>query len=131
MSYADNPYHRGIAVLRRAGRGRVQRDDHPDLPAGEADEYLMAVVAACLAATLMVTPATPRAQMRAIVRRSRGFLYVMSVMATTGSTMSRTTSAGGRWPPERCGPGTGRQHRLLGTLAAPAPGAAPGGGRGE
>jgi tryptophan synthase alpha chain len=33
----------------------------------------------------MVTPATPPAQMRAIARRSRGFLYVMSVMATTGS----------------------------------------------
>src|SRR5258705_5745130 len=34
----------------------------------------------------MVTPATPPAQMRAMARRSRGFLYVMSVMATTGST---------------------------------------------
>ena len=61
----------------------------PDLPVGEADEYLAAAAGAGLDATLMVTPATPPAQMRAIARRSRGFLYVMSVMATTGNTNER------------------------------------------
>ena len=87
MSYANHAYHRGIArycgELAAAGFGGTII---PDLPAGEADEYLAAAAAAGLAATLMVTPATPPAQMRAIARRSRGFLYVMSVMATTGST---------------------------------------------
>jgi tryptophan synthase alpha chain len=87
MSYANHAYHRGIArycgELAEAGfSGTII----PDLPAGEADEYLAAAAAAGLDATLMVTPATPPAQMRAIARRSRGFLYVMSVMATTGST---------------------------------------------
>jgi len=87
MSYANHAYHRGIArycgELAQAGfSGTII----PDLPAGEADEYLAAAAAAGLDATLMVTPATPPAQMRAIARRSRGFLYVMSVMATTGST---------------------------------------------
>ena len=87
MSYANHAYHRGIArycgELAAAGfSGTII----PDLPAGEADEYLAAAAAAGLDATLMVTPATPPAQMRAIARRSRGFLYVMSVMATTGST---------------------------------------------
>jgi tryptophan synthase alpha chain len=87
MSYANHAYHRGLAwycgELSAAGfSGTII----PDLPEGEADEYLTAAAAAGLDATLMVTPATPPAQMRAIARRSRGFLYVMSVMATTGST---------------------------------------------
>jgi tryptophan synthase alpha chain len=85
MSYANHAYHRGITrycdELAEAGfSGTII----PDLPVGEADEYLAAAAGAGLDATLMVTPATPPAQMRAIARRSRGFLYVMSVMATTG-----------------------------------------------
>ncbi len=90
MSYANHAYHRGITrycgELAEAGfSGTII----PDLPAGEAGEYLAAAAGAGLDATLMVTPATPPAQMRAIARRSRGFLYVMSVMATTGSTNER------------------------------------------
>jgi tryptophan synthase alpha subunit len=48
-----------------------------------------------LGATLMVTPSTPDARLRAIAGRSRGFLYVMSVMATTGS--AREQDDEGRW----------------------------------
>ncbi len=90
MSYANHAYHRGIARYcdDLAGAG-FSGTIIPDLPAGEADEYLAAAAASGLDATLMVTPATPPAQMRAIVRRSRGFLYVMSVMATTGSSNER------------------------------------------
>ena len=87
MSYANHAYGRGITryceELAEAGfSGTII----PDLPAGEAGEYLSAAAGAGLDATLMVTPATPPGQMRAIARRTRGFLYVMSVMATTGST---------------------------------------------
>jgi tryptophan synthase alpha chain len=87
MSYANHAYGRGIARYceELAGAG-FSGTIIPDLPAGEADEYLAAAAGAGLDATLMVTPATPQAQMRAIARRTRGFLYVMSVMATTGST---------------------------------------------
>ena len=90
MSYANHAYHRGVTrycdELAEAGfSGTII----PDLPAGEADEYLAAAAGAGLDATLMVTPATPVGQMRAIARRSRGFLYVMSVMATTGSPNER------------------------------------------
>jgi tryptophan synthase alpha chain len=90
MSYASHAYHRGLArycgELAEAGfSGTII----PDLPAAEADEYLATAAGAGLDATLMVTPATPPAQMRAIARRTRGFLYVMSVMATTGSTNER------------------------------------------
>ena len=90
MSYANHAYHRGITRYcdELAGAG-FSGTIIPDLPGGEADEYLAAAAGAGLDATLMVTPATPPAQMRAIARRSRGFLYVMSVMATTGSTNER------------------------------------------
>jgi tryptophan synthase alpha chain len=96
MSYANHAYHRGIARYcdEIAGAG-FSGTIIPDLPAGEADEYLAAAAASGLDATLMVTPATPPAQMRAIARRSRGFLYVMSVMATTGSSNERDD--GRRW----------------------------------
>lgn len=43
----------------------------------------------------MVTPATPDQQMRVIAERSRGFLYVMSVMNTTGRTGERDDDT--RW----------------------------------
>lgn len=90
MSYANHAYQRGITRYceELAGAG-FSGTIIPDLPVGEADEYLAAAAEAGLDATLMVTPATPPAQMRAIARRSRGFLYVMSVMATTGSTNER------------------------------------------
>ena len=78
MSYANHAYHRGITRYcdQLAGAG-FSGTIIPDLPVGEAGEYLTAAAAAGLHATLMVTPATPPEQMRAIARRSRGFLYVM------------------------------------------------------
>jgi tryptophan synthase alpha chain len=67
----------------------------PDLPVAEAAGYLTAAGQAGLDATLMVTPATPAAQRRVIAARTRGFLYVMSVMATTGTTAEQQDPA--RW----------------------------------
>ncbi len=67
----------------------------PDLPVSEADEYLAEARDAGLDAILMVTPATPDQQMQVIAERSRGFLYVMSVMNTTGRTYERDDDA--RW----------------------------------
>ena len=118
MSYANHAYHRGIARYcgELAGAG-FSGTIIPDLPAGEADEYLAAAAAAGLDATLMVTPATPPAQMRTIARRSRGFLYVMSVMATTGSTREHDDER--RWA-------LATQALAAQTLAAQAPGAAGG-----
>lgn len=87
MSYANLAFRPGLpgycAGLAAAG---ISGTIIPDLPAAEADGYLAAAVQAGLDATLMVTPATPAAQRRVIAARTRGFLYVMSVMATTGTT---------------------------------------------
>lgn len=96
MGYANHAFRPGLpgycAALAAAGfSGTII----PDLPSAEADGYLAAAVQAGLDATLMVTPATPAAQRRVIAARTRGFLYVMSVMATTGTTAAQQDP--GRW----------------------------------
>ena len=96
MSYANLAFRPGLpgycAGLAAAGfSGTII----PDLPVAEADGYLTAAGQAGLDATLMVTPATPAAQRRVIAARTRGFLYVMSVMATTGTTAEQQDP--GRW----------------------------------
>jgi tryptophan synthase alpha chain len=96
MTYANHAYSRGLpafcAQLADAGLSGVII---PDLPAAEADDYLDAAGHAGLDATLMVTPATEQKQIQAIAARTRGFLYVMSVMATTGDPRESDDTA--RW----------------------------------
>lgn len=90
MTYANHAYGRGLGrFCGELGDAGIAGTIIPDLPAGEADEYLDTAARAGLDATLMVTPATPPDQMLAIAARSRGFLYVMSVMATTGPRPER------------------------------------------
>ncbi len=95
MTYANHAYSRGLAgycnALASAG---IAGTIVPDLPVGEAGDYLAAAAGAGLDATLMVTPATGERQIQFIARRSRGFLYAMSVMATTGPALGRDDSAG-------------------------------------
>jgi tryptophan synthase alpha chain len=96
MAYANHAWHRGLGrYCRELAAAGISGTIIPDLPVGEADSYLAAAAEAGLDATLMTTPATPEAQLRAIAARSRGFLYVMSVMATTGSTRERDDAS--RW----------------------------------
>jgi tryptophan synthase alpha chain len=96
MTYANHAYSRGLPrFCRQLADAGVSGVIIPDLPAAEAGDYLDAAGQAGLDATLMVTPATPQPQIRAIARRSRGFLYIMSVMDTTGSP--RQDADAGRW----------------------------------
>jgi tryptophan synthase alpha chain len=87
MAYANHAYARGLDRychdLAAAGFAGVII---PDIPAAEAADYLAAAAAAGLDATLMIAPATPPDQLEAIAARTRGFLYVMGVMNTTGTT---------------------------------------------
>jgi tryptophan synthase alpha chain len=86
MTYANHAYARGLDAfcgrLRDAG---VDGSILCDLPVGESDEYLAAAGGAGVDPILMVTPATPAERVADICARSRGFVYAMSVMATTGS----------------------------------------------
>ena len=95
MTYANHAYRRSPASYcgQLAGAG-IAGTIIPDLPIGEAGDYLGAAAAAGLDATLMVTPATPDEQIRLIAGRSRGFLYVMSVMAATGPARERDDTSG-------------------------------------
>jgi tryptophan synthase alpha chain len=95
MAYANHAYRRGPASYCRAlADAGIRGTIIPDLPVSEAGDYLGAAQAAGLDATLMVTPATPDEQIRLIAGRSRGFLYVMSVMATTGPARGRDDTSG-------------------------------------
>jgi tryptophan synthase alpha chain len=95
MAYANHAYRRGPASYCRAlADAGIHGTIIPDLPVSEADDYLGAAHAAGLDATLMVTPVTPNEQIRLIGGRSRGFLYVMSVMATTGPARGRDDTSG-------------------------------------
>jgi tryptophan synthase alpha chain len=96
MTYANHAYSRGLpAFCRQLADVGLSGVIIPDLPETEADDYLEAAERAGLDATLMVTPATGLEQMKIIARRTRGFLYVMSVMATTGSPHEGPDTA--RW----------------------------------
>ncbi len=96
MTYANHAYSRGLAAFcRQLADAGLSGVIIPDLPAAEADDYLQAAGRAGLDAILMVTPATGPEQMKLIARRTRGFLYVMSVMATTGSPHEGTDAD--RW----------------------------------
>lgn len=87
MAYANHAYRHGLGgYCRQLAAAGISGTIIPDLPAAEAGDYLDAARDAGLDATLMVTPATPEPDIQAIAARSRGFLYVMSVMATTGTT---------------------------------------------
>jgi tryptophan synthase alpha chain len=105
MAYANHACRRGLGTYcRELADAGFTGTLIPDLPFGEAVEaggYLETARAAGLDATLMVAPATPEAQLQAIAARSRGFLYVMSVMATTGGRgAARGAGEGddaGRW----------------------------------
>jgi tryptophan synthase alpha chain len=96
MSYANLAFRPGLpGYCARLAAAGFSGTIIPDLPLAEADGYLTAAGQAGLDATLMVTPATPAAQRRVIAARTRGFLYVMSVMATTGTTAEQQDP--GRW----------------------------------
>jgi tryptophan synthase alpha chain len=96
MTYANHAYSRGLpAFCRQLADAGLSGVIIPDLPAVEAGDYLEAAGQAGLDATLMVTPATGSEQIEAIAGRTRGFLYVMSVMATTGTANENADTA--RW----------------------------------
>ncbi|MFC0865532.1 tryptophan synthase subunit alpha [Sphaerimonospora cavernae] len=78
------------AALRRAGVGGLIV---PDLPVHEADELTDVAAATGIELVLLASPATPRPRLAEISRRSRGFVYAVSLMGTTGERAALAASA--------------------------------------
>ncbi|SEN22700.1 tryptophan synthase subunit alpha [Nonomuraea pusilla] len=79
------------AALRQAGvAGLIV----PDLPLEEAGELADAAAAAGVDLVLLASPSTPPPRLYEIARRSRGFVYAVSRMGTTGERAALAESAG-------------------------------------
>ncbi|MFF0578209.1 tryptophan synthase subunit alpha [Streptosporangium saharense] len=78
------------AALREAGVGGLIV---PDLPVHEADELTDVAAEAGIEPVLLASPATPRPRLAEIARRSRGFVYAVSLMGTTGERTALAASA--------------------------------------
>ncbi|WP_219507071.1 tryptophan synthase subunit alpha [Nonomuraea ceibae] len=80
------------AALRRAG---VSGLIVPDLPVHEADELADVAADAGIELALLASPTTPRPRLARICERSRGFVYAVSLMGTTGERAALAASAAG------------------------------------
>lgn len=78
------------AALRRAG---VSGLIVPDLPVHEAGELTDVAAAAGVDLALLASPSTPQPRLEEIARRSRGFVYAVSLMGTTGERATLAASA--------------------------------------
>ncbi|GAA4190973.1 tryptophan synthase subunit alpha [Microbispora amethystogenes] len=78
------------AALRRAGVGGLIV---PDLPVHEADELTGVAEGAGIELVLLASPATPQPRLAEISARSRGFVYAVSLMGTTGERAALAASA--------------------------------------
>ncbi|MFD2352309.1 tryptophan synthase subunit alpha [Nonomuraea ferruginea] len=65
----------------------------PDLPVHEADELTDAAEAAGIEPALLASSATPQPRLAEIAGRSRGFVYAVSLMGTTGERTALAASA--------------------------------------
>ncbi|GAA4606845.1 tryptophan synthase subunit alpha [Actinoallomurus liliacearum] len=65
----------------------------PDLPVDEAGELTDVAAAAGVDLALLASPATPGPRLAEIGRRSRGFVYAVSLMGTTGERATLAASA--------------------------------------
>jgi tryptophan synthase alpha chain len=90
MTYANLVLRAGIAKLAAAG---VSGLIVPDLPLDESAGLEAECAAAGIDLVLLVAPPTSDDRLREICRRSRGFVYAISVMGTTGERATLAASA--------------------------------------
>jgi tryptophan synthase alpha chain len=89
LALRDGPDRFGAALGAAGVTGLIV----PDLPLDEVDELATGTAAAGVALALLAAPATPRPRLIEIGRRSRGFVYAVSVMGTTGERAELAGSA--------------------------------------
>jgi tryptophan synthase alpha chain len=94
FTYANLVFHAGPAEFcRRLAEAGVTGLIVPDLPVDEAGAVREAADAAGVRLTLLVAPVTPDDRLAEIVARSRGYIYAVSVMGTTGERTTLARSA--------------------------------------
>ncbi|WP_284043450.1 tryptophan synthase subunit alpha [Actinoplanes sp. M2I2] len=94
FTYANLVFRPGPAVFcRRLAEAGVHGLIVPDLPLDEAGEVERAAAEAGVDLTLLVAPVTSDERLAEIVRRSRGYIYAISRMGTTGERDSLAASA--------------------------------------
>jgi tryptophan synthase alpha chain len=85
MAYANTVHARGVgSFVDRAARAGVAGVIVPDLPLEESQEYEEVTAAAGIASVLLAAPSCSEERIGAICARSRGFVYAVSAMRTTG-----------------------------------------------
>ncbi len=90
MTYANIVLRIGLPALAAAG---VSGLIVPDLPLEESAATEAAAAAAGIDLVLLAAPSTPDDRLREICARSRGFVYAISVMGTTGERARLADSA--------------------------------------
>ncbi|MEV6349772.1 tryptophan synthase subunit alpha [Actinoplanes sp. NPDC051851] len=94
MTYANLVFHDGVDVFcARLAAAGFSGLIVPDVPVDEADELEAAATAAGLDLVLLAAPVTPPDRLAEIGARSRGFVYAVSVMDTTGERDALAASA--------------------------------------
>jgi tryptophan synthase alpha chain len=95
FTYANLVFRAGPdAFCRRLADAGVTGLIVPDLPVDEVAPVEQAAAAAGIALSLLVAPVTPDDRLAEIGARSRGFVYAVSLMGTTGERTSVDTAAG-------------------------------------
>jgi tryptophan synthase alpha chain len=90
MTYANIILRAGIPALAAAG---VSGLIVPDLPLDESAGLAAAAAGAGIDLVLLAAPSTPDDRLRRICAHSRGFVYAISVMGTTGERAALAGSA--------------------------------------
>jgi tryptophan synthase alpha chain len=93
-TYCNLVVHHGSGPFCQALRqGGVSGLIVPDLPLDEADELEATAAAMGVDLVLLASPTTPQARVDEIAERSRGFVYAVSLMGTTGERFQLAASA--------------------------------------
>ncbi len=86
MTYYNIVYRRGIKeFLTKANRHKVDGLIIPDLPVEEAADYQAAANKEGLSTIFLATPLTSIRRLKVILESTSGFLYLVSVLGTTGA----------------------------------------------
>lgn len=94
MTYANLVVRAGVeAFCRRLSAAGVAGLVVPDVPVDELGDLESAAADAGIDLVLLVAPATTDDRLREICRRSRGFVYAVSTMGTTGERDALAASA--------------------------------------